>query len=179
MRLSRPSMLGSLLLLFAIHCGDAEDTGAGVSVPGTPNGADAGQEPVVDARPGIPVVDADLPTGDPVRVERHLDAQSATYYFLTRIRHMDKGKLLELHHAQSILANRESIPDFAKRIGNPRVAFNASMGQADLPADGVRKPVGIQIVDGKIIQEVSRPNRFTLGIRDDNELVAYPSGKTA
>lgn len=112
-------------------------------------------------------------------VERKFDVDSQTHYYLTRISHSNDGKLLKLEHAQATEQNGETIPDFAARIGGPQVAINASMGQVGLP-DGTREPVGIQIVDGVIIQEVPTATRvFTLGIRDDNELVAYPFGTTA
>lgn len=142
-------------------------------------GDDAGlANPSYDA--DLQLVDAaPLPTGDPVGVERRYDESSETYYFLTRIRHTDEnGDVLKLKHAQAIEEDGETIPDFASRVGNLRVAINASMGQSGLP-EGTKKPVGIQIVDGVIVQEVATSKVFTLGIKADNELVAYPSGTTA
>lgn len=151
------------VLLFSIGCGGTED---------------AGLEPDASPAADASVADSSVSTEDLVTVERLFDEPSQTYYFLTRIPHTDhEGTLLKLEHAQALLTNGETVPQFAARMGNPRVAINASMGELGLP-DGIRVPVGTQIVDGVIIQELSKPNRFTLGIKDDNELVAYPAGTT-
>lgn len=114
-----------------------------------------------------------------VHAERLFDSESATYYYLTRVPHEHEGALLKLAHAQAVEQAGETIPAFAARMGNPQLAINASMGQVGLP-EGTREPVGIQIVDGEILQEVPTKTKvFTLGIKDDNELVAYPFGTKA
>lgn len=159
MRLRR--CLASLSLLLSIGCGDTAETSL---------------EPDA-ALPDAATSDTDAaPADDLVTVERLFDEPSQTYYFLTRIPHTDQdGALLKLEHAQALLTNGETVLEFAARMGHPKVAVNASMGELGLP-EGIRLPVGTQIVDGIIIQELPKPNRFTLGIKADNELVAYPAG---
>lgn len=108
---------------------------------------------------------------------KHFDKESDTYYYLTRISHKDKeGRLIRLRYGLSTKTEGEIAIDFARRTQSSLV-FNASMGIKNLDP-GVRRPVGIQIVDGKIVQDL--PTRsYTLGIRDDNELLAYRPGVSA
>jgi len=110
-------------------------------------------------------------------ISRHFDKESNTYYFLTRIFHKDKnGKLIKLRLALSDKPEGEAVRNFAIRK-NTTLAFNASMGLKKLPP-GIRQAVGIQIVDGVIVQD--RTTRcYTLGIRDNNELLAYKPGQRA
>ncbi len=110
-------------------------------------------------------------------ISKHFDEESATYYYLTRIFHQDKdGKLIKLRLAPSNKPEGETVRNFALRM-NTALAFNASMGQDNLPPD-IRRPVGIQIVDGKILQDLTT-TRYTLGIRDNNELLACKPEKRA
>ncbi len=147
--------------------------GCGETTPGD-TAADGGS-----SRVNASAADA-APAGDPVTVEKRYDSVSDTYYYLTRIRHTDEaGQLLPLRLAEAKDESGETVPDFAARMGNPRAAWNASMGQGGQP-DGVVKPAGIQIVNGVIVQEdVPATKIFTLGIKADNELVSYPFGTTA
>ena len=122
-----------------------------------------------------------LAASEVYRVEKHYDEASATWYYLTFVRHQDdQGNLVKLRHAQARAPQGEFVREFAERT-NSILAFNASMGY--LPKETaedkeIRKPVGIQIVDGEIVQE-RKTRVYTLGIRENNELVAYPPGTTA
>ncbi len=111
------------------------------------------------------------------KLSKHFDDESKTTYYLTRINHRDtNGKLIKLHMEISYKAKGETVREFAVRK-NTDIAINASMGLSKLP-DGRRQPVGIQIIDGVIKQALSKKS-YTLGIKEDNELVYYPPGSTA
>lgn len=100
------------------------------------------------------------------------DPVSGTYYNLTEL---DASKV-DLKMALADKITGETGTEFADRT-NCCVAFNASMGVSNLP-DGERQAVGIQIIDGDIIQERSTI-RYTLGIKDNNQLVSYEVEETA
>lgn len=103
------------------------------------------------------------------KVTRAFDKESSTYYFLTHINHKDKnGKIIKLKHAHSIKEQGETVREFAQRV-NCTLAFNSStMRKVD---DGI-KPNGVQIIDGKVVQDL-RTSAYILGIRENNQLVAY------
>ena len=100
---------------------------------------------------------------------RAFDKESSTYYFLTQINHKDgNGKIIKLKHAHSIKEQGETVREFAQRV-NCTLAFNSStMRRVD---DGI-KPNGVQIIDGKIIQNL-KTSAYILGIKENNQLVAY------
>jgi len=109
---------------------------------------------------------------DVVKVTSLYDANSLTNYHLTEI----NSQKAKLRMALSEKIEGETGTEFANRM-NCCLAFNASMG-IDNPPPGERHPVGIQIVDGTIVQE--RPTiRYTLGIKDENKLVHYNLNETA
>ncbi|HEY0669540.1 MAG TPA: phosphodiester glycosidase family protein [Sphingobacteriaceae bacterium] len=102
---------------------------------------------------------------------KHFDEESATYYYLTKINHKDKkGRLLKLRNGMAEKKEGETALEFAERTKSDLV-FNASLGKQNL-GPGVRQPIGIQIVDGKIVQDLTW-KYYTLGIKDDNELLAF------
>ncbi len=120
-------------------------------------------------------------SGEVYEVEKHFDRESETWYFLTTIKHKDaRGDLVKLRHAQAENPEGEYVREFAIRSGSV-LAINASMGYVSgktEEGEDLRKPVGIQIVDGEIVQE--RGTRvYTLGIKENNELVAYPPKTSA
>lgn len=113
-----------------------------------------------------------------IKVEKKWDETSKTYYFLSRITHKDKtGNILKLKLATSVVDSGEIVPVFAKRTGNPIIATNASTVLSNNPP-WPKINSGNIIINGQIIQERSTKN-YTLGIKHNNELVAYPSGTTA
>ncbi len=113
---------------------------------------------------------------DEFTVERYYDAVSRTWYFLTRVSHRNKhGEIIQLRHAHAIKPDGETVREFAIRT-NSVLAFNAST--AYITPMNERKATGIQIIDGEIVQEQAR-NAYTLGIKANNELVAYPPATTA
>ncbi|GAB3019021.1 hypothetical protein GCM10027051_25120 [Niabella terrae] len=112
-------------------------------------------------------------TGEYYRVTKHYDAPSKTWYFLTKIDHKDKsGDLIPLRLELAIKDTGETVRQFAIRKGT-MLAFNASTQRRPTPQ--TKAPSGTQIVAGKIVQELPK-NTYTLGIKANNELVAYPPG---
>ncbi|NGM62613.1 phosphodiester glycosidase family protein, partial [Sphingobacterium sp. SGG-5] len=108
---------------------------------------------------------------------KHYDEQSETYYFLTRIKHTDsQWRLKKLKLAQSTVLEGEAVREFAERT-KVTLAFNASMGVKRKTEQDKLLPVGIQIENGKVLQN-RRTRVYTLGIKANNELVAYPPGTT-
>ena len=102
-------------------------------------------------------------------VNKYFDPQSATYYFLTRIKHKDSnGKIIKLRIAHANKEQGETVRLFAQNEGCA-LAFNAST-QREVPT-GIR-PQGVQILGGKVIYDLTT-TAYTLGIKDNNELIAY------
>ena len=102
------------------------------------------------------------------------DAPSDTYYYLTRVKHKDaQGKVLALEHAHAAKSTGETVFEFARRMDFPTLAINAST-MSKKPT-GEIKPRGMQIVDGKVMAG-SSTDRYTLGIKQNNELVVYEPG---
>lgn len=109
-------------------------------------------------------------------ITKEHDAASNTTYYLTRIKHKDKdGNIIKLRTQFANRTEGETTRTFAIR-NNTAVAINASQG-LELP-DNVRQPAGIQIIDGEIVQDLSATS-YTLGIKDNNELLVYAPGTTA
>lgn len=116
-------------------------------------------------------------TGDWYSYSKHHDEPSETDYYLTRIKHKDsQGNLKKLRLAQSTVLEGEAVHQFARRA-QATLAFNASMGTKGKTAQDKLLPVGIQIENGKVIQN-RRTRVYTLGVKANNELVAYPPGTT-
>jgi exopolysaccharide biosynthesis protein len=111
-------------------------------------------------------------------VKKYWDKESETSYFLTRIKHKDEnGELLQLKLEAAVVDSGETIHQFATRLGKPIIATNASTVLSN-KAPWPKVSTGILIVNGKILSE--RNTRFyTLGIKNNNGLVAYPPGTTA
>src|SRR5699024_140992 len=114
-------------------------------------------------------------------VSKHYDAPSKTWYYLTRINHKDEsGKMIKLNLS---LTNPnepmgETASGFAART-NAKLVFNASQSAIVTAYSGKKKmiPKRLQIVNGNILS--GKPNPFyTLGIKENNELVVYPPGTT-
>lgn len=117
------------------------------------------------------------PFAEYVTVTKEYDQASNTTYYLTRIKHKDKkGNIIKLRTEFANQPGGEATRNFAIRK-NTAVAINASQGLANLP-ENVRQPTGIQIINGEIIQDLNS-TAYTLGIKDNNELLAYTPGKKA
>lgn len=126
-------------------------------------------------------MDSILFKNDKFMVSKHFDKPSQTWYYLTRIHHKDKsGKIIKL---KLTLTNPnepmgETASKFAARTDYTLV-FNASQSQIVTTYSGEKRriPKRIQIVHGNILS--GKPNPFyTLGIKENNELVVYPPGTT-
>lgn len=118
--------------------------------------------------------------GSRYKYELHYDDVSNTSYYLTRIYHVDDyGKLVKLRLAHTIRKEGETVREFADRT-NSTLAFNAST-QVKYQSDRQRAnmPSVVAIVNGDIINNAPRSNRYTLGIEDDNELVVFDPGTSA
>src|SRR5690606_5735426 len=110
-------------------------------------------------------------------ISKEYDQASNTTYYLTRIKHKDdNGNIIRLRTQFANRAEGETTRTFAIR-NQTAVAINGSQGLDNLP-DNQRQPTGIQIIDGEVVQELSS-TAYTLGIRDNNELLAYAPGTTA
>ena len=111
-------------------------------------------------------------------VNKLWDDESETYYYLSRIQHRDENKnLLKLKLETTVVDSGETVVQFATRLDNPIIVTNASTVLSN-KAPWPKVSSGILIVNGDILEE--RETRyFTLGIKDNNELVAYPPGTTA
>src|SRR5690606_10277076 len=95
---------------------------------------------------------------------------------LTRIKHRDReGNIIPLRQAHAAKVSGETVREFAKRM-NTALAFNASTQRSS--KTGARTPNGVQIVDGTIVQDLPT-NVYTLGVKRDKKLVAYPPGTRA
>lgn len=101
------------------------------------------------------------------------DAISNTNYHLTTI---DNSVSFSLKNGFAGDISGETGTDFARRM-DCCIAFNASMGISN-PPPGERHPVGIQIIDGTIAQDLSNI-RYELGIKSNNQLRSYPKDETA
>ncbi|NGM62617.1 phosphodiester glycosidase family protein [Sphingobacterium sp. SGG-5] len=105
------------------------------------------------------------------------DAESNTTYYLTRIKHKDdRGNVIKLRTQFANRPEGETARTFAIR-NKTAVTINGSQGLDDLP-DNQRQPAGVQIIDGEIIQDLNT-TAYTLGIKDNNELLAYAPGTEA
>lgn len=115
---------------------------------------------------------------DVYSINKYFDPNSDTYYYLTRIKHLNpSGDLVKLKTAFAAKPEGETGSEFAART-NALLAFNGSTARAKKSESGQvvkRWPTGIQIIDGVIKQELPRSS-YTLGIKEDNTLVSYPPG---
>ena len=125
----------------------------------------------------MPEDQPEWPFAEYLTISKEHDAESNTTYYLTRIKHKDKeGNIIKLRTQFANRPEGETARAFAIR-NQTAVTINASHGQGGLP-DNQRQPTGVQIIDGEVIQDL-RTTSYTLGIRDDNELLAYAPGTTA
>lgn len=109
-------------------------------------------------------------------ISKQYDPASNTTYYLTRIKHKDdEGNIIKLHTQFANREEGETARTFAIR-NQTAVAINASQG-LNLPSD-LKQPTGIQIIDGEIVQDLPATS-YTLGIKDNNELLAYAPGTKA
>lgn len=113
-----------------------------------------------------------------IKSEKLVDPVSQTVYYLTTVPHTDKnGNLIKLKKEfQNDLMNSgsgETPRSFANRTGASLVT-NASIWDNN---DSMNI-VGIQIKDGVILQDTPSTS-YTLGVKEDNTLVAYPPTVTA
>lgn len=114
--------------------------------------------------------------GDNYTITKHYDEPSETHYFLTRIKNKDKkGNIIKLQTAFAAKAEGETVREFAIRSGST-LAFNASTQRR--PTPDTKAPNGVQIIDGKVMQDI-HGTVYTLGIKADNELVSYSPGTRA
>ncbi|WIT25994.1 hypothetical protein [Bacillus phage SPO1L1] len=115
---------------------------------------------------------------DEITYQKYRDDISKTDYFITHVPNLDKnGNLIKLRHGfQNDLINSgvgETARSFCNRHSASLVA-NASIWNTN---SGLIR--GVQIQDGKVIQDAKDTNSYTLGIKSDNTLVMYPPTVTA
>jgi|SRR5690606_9782259 len=124
--------------------------------------------------------DQNVHTGLGYSYQLKYDEASKTAYYLTKIQHLDQsGNLIKLRLAHTVKEEGETVRKFAQRTGS-KLAFNAST-QAHFEDNKLKKdiPSTVAVVEGKIINNTPRINRFTLGIKDNNELLVFEPGTTA
>jgi exopolysaccharide biosynthesis protein len=158
------------------------DSGADIGPPVDPDEETDGGGSEVDSGSGTKVEGekkgAPIPEGKDYSFKTRFDELSQTEYYLTFIRHKDQsGKLLKLQHEHANNEKGETVPQFAKRKKDPLLAINASTMYLDSKPKLI--PTGTQIINGKTKQDFPTKNRYTLGIKANNELVAYPFGTSA
>lgn len=118
--------------------------------------------------------------GSQYTYDLHYDVVSQTSYYITHIRHVDeKGDVIKLRMGHTNQRTGETVREFANRMQSV-LAFNAST-QVKYENEPTRAdvPSTVAIVEGNIVANAPRSNRYTLGIRDNNELIAYDPGTTA
>jgi hypothetical protein len=121
---------------------------------------------------------------DEITFEKFRDNTSLTDYYLTTIPNMDsKGNLIKLEHGFSDdifnSGSGESAGESARNFAIRGItSFTANASTFDTTT---LQPRGMQIKDGVVLQEnLNNPsNRYFLGIKDDNTLVAYPPATTS
>src|SRR5690625_3041246 len=113
-----------------------------------------------------------------IKVDKYWDEISETYYYLSHIKHKDQyGNLLELKLETTVVDSGETIVQFSERLNKPLVAINASTVLSNQPP-WPKISSGIVIKDRSIIQD-NKSKNYTLGIKNNNELVAYRPGVSA
>ena len=116
--------------------------------------------------------------GPNVVVRKQRDRRTNTVYYLTRIKHKDKkGRLLKLRQSLAASDSGETVTNFYERIGNPLFAINCSTVRSN--ATSTRAVSRLLIIDGQMVTDRTASNRFTLGIKKNNLLLAYDPGTTA
>jgi exopolysaccharide biosynthesis protein len=110
--------------------------------------------------------------------EKNRDSVSGTDYYISTINHLDKyGNAIQLKRgfAQDIpnSGSAETARSFANRH-NATLTLNASVHDPN-----TFTMLGTDIYNGQILTENLTRSYYTLGIRSDNTLVAYPPGTTA
>lgn len=121
---------------------------------------------------------AQIPYYEEITYEKYRDETSETDYYITHIPHKDQdGNLIELKHGfQNDLINSgngETARNFSERH-NASLVINASTWSVD---SGIIH--GIQIKGGVIVKDTPHSRYYTLGIKDDNTLIAYPPSTSA
>lgn len=107
-----------------------------------------------------------------VTVDSAYDQTSKTMYYVTIVKNLSSTQLKMAYADQSW---GEVGDHFARRL-DAAVVLNGSMGIPNLPGNQ-KQPVGKQVINDQIIQDIYTKN-FTLGIKNNNELVDYDTPTT-
>lgn len=108
-----------------------------------------------------------------IKYEKKYDQESKTTYYVTTIPHIDKqGDVIKLKHGISENGS-ETVRDYSSR-NNTTFTSNASVFNTT-----TNKLLGIQIQNGEIIQNTSYSDNYTLGIKENGTLTAYPPNISA
>ncbi|WP_117161331.1 phosphodiester glycosidase family protein [Paraliobacillus sp. X-1268] len=115
---------------------------------------------------------------DEVTYQQYRDEISETNYYVTKIPNKDKDQnFIKLNHGfqyDSMNSGEgETVRSFAHR---KNVSFAANASIFNTSNNQIR---GIQIQDGQILQATTYSDYYTLGIKADNTLVAYPPSISA
>ncbi|MFC8561411.1 phosphodiester glycosidase family protein [Peribacillus frigoritolerans] len=117
---------------------------------------------------------------DEITFEKFRDNTSRTDYYLTTIPNTDsKGNLIKLERGFPNDVFNSGTGDTARSFAIRKItSFIANASTFDTTT---LQPRGMQIHDGVVLQEnlINPSNRYFLGIKDDNTLVAYPPSTTS
>lgn len=114
---------------------------------------------------------------DEITFEKKYDEIAKTTYYITTIPHQDEqGNIIKLQHEfqNNVMDSEpETARSFYERT-NSSLVINASTWNSQ-----TGKIHGIQIRNGEIIKDTPHENFYTLGIKEDNTLKAFPPYITA
>ena len=108
-----------------------------------------------------------------ITYKTYYDSVSGTYYSKTFIPYKDQfGNVIKLKHGFQNDAINSGVGETARSFcnrHNASLVFNASRWNTS-----TGQIYGIQIKDGQILQDIPHGNNYTLGIKADGTLKAYP-----
>ncbi|MGG4267438.1 phosphodiester glycosidase family protein [Peribacillus simplex] len=110
---------------------------------------------------------------DEVTYEKYRDSTSSTDYYITHIPHLDgDGELIKLKHGYQNDLMNSGVGETVRSFGNRHATSLAANASIWSTSTGLIK--GVQIQEGIIKQDIDGGTSYTLGIKSDNTLVAYP-----
>jgi len=131
---------------------------------------------------GVPGKDADMTEVNNLKkddyyditYEKFVDAKTNSEYYVTTIPHKDEeGNIIKLKRGFANDNFSDGVLETARSFSNKKnLSFVANASVFDMKTN---VSLGVQINEGKIIQESSHSNNYTLGIKEDNTLTYYTS----
>lgn len=148
-----------------------------------PKGEQGLQGPKGERGPeGVPGKDADMTEVNNLKkddyynitYEKFVDDKTKSEYYVTTIPHEDEeGNIIKLKRGFANDNFSDGILETARSFSNKKnLSFVANASVFDMKTN---VSLGVQINEGKIIQESPHSNNYTLGIKEDNTLTYYTS----